>query len=556
MNVKLILKRTSFWIHPYNPRDSKGLEGSLSVWDNLEKRYTQKLYDFDPLTRTLKIPRGVGLEFIEMKLNADGIFITETIDHSNQFTEPRHVEFDIHSEYRIKDESEEDYSVRDKFQGGAVNFILTEKDQQKMVSLDTGFGKTFCSIIAAQKQQVPVMIICRTLGKQWIDFILGDHKGYTNLTKFEVIQIVGSNSIEKLLKVKKSKQEGVFYVASTDTLISYKKSGGDLQELADHLGIGTKVFDEAHLNYVANTIIDCNMDVQETIYLTATPGRSESRQNFLFKRIYRYVPIFGTETHTLKQYYNIRLVNYNTWPTADQVADCSTRRGFNSRSYAEYIFTSQPKKVFYYAMIRKLIKTVMNQDPDCRIMIILDRKSDIQQMHDILLKDLGIDSGRYCTLIEKADERELELQKPVIFSTLGSGVTGKDIKNLRVVMAMTSFSSNIIVRQLLGRLRYIEGKKVYYLDFMDAGFPQMIGQRKTRERELKIRANSWETIEYDFDELIDYLHAEFAAATSISHDIPKPKKPFYRKASTSKPGGSMVFSGKRKRKFNSAVRDY
>jgi superfamily II DNA or RNA helicase len=504
--MKMIIKRTSFWITEYRKGDCKSLEGSLSVWDNISRRYIQHLYHYDAANQILKLPKGLGQEFVLDKIAAEGRFISEVIDESDVYSEPRYVEFDIHPEYRIKDESEEDYTVRDKFQKGTVSFIVAnDNEPQKMVSLDTGFGKTFCMIIASQQLHVPTMVICRTLGKQWIDFIIDRHKGYTNLTKFEVIQIVGSDSIKKLLKIERPKQEGVFYVASTDTLLSYLKNGGDLQELSDHLGIGTKAFDEAHLNYVANVIIDCNMQVKNTIYMTATPGRSESRQNFLFKRIYRFVPMYGEETHILKQYYNIRLVNYNTWPTADQVGACSTRRGFNSKLYAEYIFTSQPRKVFYYGMIRSLVKKIREQDDTSRILIILDRKTDIQEIHDILSKDLDITVGRYCTLIDKLEERELELRKDVVLSTVGSGVTGKDIPSLRVVMAMTSFSSNIIVRQLLGRLRSLEGKRVYYLDFVDAGFPQMIGQRRQREFELKIRSSSWETIEFEFDDVIEEL---------------------------------------------------
>lgn len=544
--MKMIIKRTSFWLTNYSKYDCSTLEKSLSVWDNISRRYIQRLYNYDEENQILKLPRGLGQEFILDKMMADGKIVSDIIDETDVYTEPRYIEFDIHPEYKIKDESEEDYTVRDKFQKGTVDFIVSDDNvPQKMISLDTGFGKTFCLIIASQKLHVPTMVICRTLGKQWIDFILDRHKGYTNLTKFEVIQIVGVDSIKKLLKIKKHKQDGVFYVASTDTLLSYIKNGGDLQELSDHLGIGTKAFDEAHLNYVANMIIDCNMQVKNTIYMTATPGRSEMRQNYLFKRIYRFVPTYGEETHILKQYYNVRLVNYNTWPTADQVSACSTRRGFNSRLYAEYIFTSQPRKVFFYGIIRSLVKTIRDQDDTSRILIILDRKSDIQEIHDILSKDLNISVGRYCTLIDKLEERELELRKDVVLSTTGSGVTGKDIPSLRVVMAMSSFSSNIIVRQLLGRLRYLEGKRVYYLDFVDAGFPQMIGQRRIRESELKIRSTSWDTIEFEFDDVIEELKSAYSINTIIATP-PRPKMKPKRKVSKDK---KMIFVNKRKKRW-------
>ena len=329
----MVIKRASVWISPYHLRDSKGLESSLSIWDVHEKRYSQKLYDYDPQRLILKVPRGVGQEHIRTKLDADGITIDEVIDEYGRFSAPRSISFNIHSNYRIKGQEEETHSIRDEFQEKSVDFLVYEKDAQKMLSLDVGFGKTFCAIMAVNKLKMPAMIICRTLGKQWIEFMIGSHKGYTDIHPDDVVEISGTPSILKLLQQKR-KPDGIFYVASTDTLRSYMAQGGNLQELMEYLGIGIKIFDEAHLNYVANTIIDCNTNVQHTFYLTATPGRSDSQQNFLFKRIYRFVPIYGTETHTLKQYYNIRLVNYNTYPTADQVGSCSTRHGFNSKSYA------------------------------------------------------------------------------------------------------------------------------------------------------------------------------------------------------------------------------
>jgi len=501
------IRRTSIYVYPYLLGDSRELEKSLSLWDVVENKYTMKLYYYESETKTLKIPRGYGHEQVIHKLKSSLIEIDDVIDRSELYAEPRLISFKINPLYRIKDENDENFGIRDKYQKESVNFLVHNKNAQKMLSLDVGFGKTFCTIMAARELGCVTLIICRTLGQQWIKFILDDHKGYTNLNKNEVYYISGTKSIEKLLKKRNPKE--VFYVASTDTLRQYLKNGGDLQELMAHLGVGIKVFDEAHLNYLANTIIDCNTDIKYTFYLTATPGRSETRQDYLFKLIYRFVPIFGTETHSLKKYYNIRYVKYNTFPTANDVAECTTKHGFNSRLYSEYIFTDFNRRIFYYGMMRYLITKVLEQDPEARILIILDKKRDIQEFYDMLKKDLNINSGRYCTLIEKASLREKELENNVIFSTIGSGVVGKDIPNLRVILAMTSFSSNIITRQLLGRLRYIVGKKVYYFDFTDIGFKQMIDQARVRNRELLIRANSTDIIEFDFKSTIEYVINEF-----------------------------------------------
>ena len=56
-------------------------------------------------------------------------------------------------------------------------------------------------------------------------------------------------------------------------------------ELADKLNIGIKVFDEAHNRYKMFNEIDLNMQVDETIYVTATPGRSRTEEDKMYAKM-------------------------------------------------------------------------------------------------------------------------------------------------------------------------------------------------------------------------------------------------------------------------------
>lgn len=524
--MKLIVKRSSFWLTDYERWASPSLEKALMIYDVHEHRYTQKLFDYDATKRILKLPRGLGQQMILQKLEADGVLLSDQddlVDEYGHFVKPKVNKFKIR----------EHISIQGEIQEGSVRFLTQDKDAQKMLALDTGYGKSFCTIMSTHKLQALPMIVCRTLGEQWKQYICDDEKGYTDITEDEIYMISGTPSVEKLMNMENPPYRA--YIASTDTLKSYFNAKGDLDSLMAHLGIGVLAYDEAHLNYVANMIIDVNTNVEFKFYLTATPGRSDNREDKMFKSIFRFIPIFGEETHTLKQYYNIRMVHYNSFPTGEQIQKCSTVRGFNSRIYAEYIFSSQPRKVLFYAMIRKYISILLEQDNESRVLIILDRLQDINDMAEILKMDLKISVGRYCTLIPKKEEREKELNSRIVLSTLGSGVVGKDIKGLRMVLAMTSFSSQIITRQLLGRLRYLDGKMVYYFDFTDQGFPAMVGQQSRRQIELKSRAHSFERIYLEFEPMIDELRSAFDPSL-IKARAPKPKTHPVRKKKKELPG--------------------
>jgi hypothetical protein len=98
-----------------------------------------------------------------------------------------------------------------------------------------------------------------------------------------------------------------------------------------------------------------------------------------------------------------------------------------------------------------------------------------------------------------------EIKNNIIFTTLGSGTYGLDVENLRATFALVPFSSSITSSQLMGRLRYIEGKEVYHYDFVDKGFKSMSYQRMKRMTIFKIKAKKIFEKTIDFDTVTNYL---------------------------------------------------
>ena len=111
-------------------------------------------------------------------------------------------------------------------------------------------------------------------------------------------------------------------------------------------------------------------------------------------------------------------------------------------------------------------------------------------------EDINYKVGQYNSNVIKLEDREKVLEEcNLIITTIAACSTGKDIPNLKAILSLTPFSSAIICRQILGRLRPLkDGGDVYFFDFTDTGFAGQTYQQRARSKVLDIRAASIEKI--------------------------------------------------------------
>ena len=63
----------------------------------------------------------------------------------------------------------------------------------------------------------------------------------------------------------------------------------DTNQLFINLGIGLKIVDEFHRNFMNTLLIDYATDVYKTFYLSATPGRTDNKENLIFQNSFNRV---------------------------------------------------------------------------------------------------------------------------------------------------------------------------------------------------------------------------------------------------------------------------
>lgn len=510
-NVKVYVYKNSFRIYPYykskynkETREVEGtcpkLDNQFLLFENFRGFINKKDYlgIYNKKERTLSLPFGFGLNNILSKLYDNGI-IYEIIDKKDVVIPAREVNFDM----------DEKYQFRNKYQAESVEFLVSDKlGHSKMLALSTGIGKTICSVFGAFRVKEPIFIVSETLSDQWMEKITE----YTDCSKNNkgVVVLRGTDKINALLNHPREKMKAAFYISTSATLSSYLEKFGTLNKLYEHLGIGILCFDEYHMNWAQNMRIECDALVSKVWRLTATPGRTNKNESKLFERMLRDIPVYGLQTFNLTNHSNIRLVDYDTKPTYEEVGSCMTAKGLSAILYWNYIFNNEQRRTYLIGMIKMLLDPLIDEYPDTKILIYLAKIEHIEIFKDLLeslyeKESKSIDMGNYTTKISNKRLRKRELKNRIVFTTIGSGGVGLDLENLVAAFSLVPYSSFITASQMIGRLRFIEDKETYFYDFIDTGFKSMQRQRIQRMDIMKQKSKSIAQKKVSYEDVVEYL---------------------------------------------------
>ena len=452
--AKIVVHRTYIAIEDYNLGDNKSLEYSLSIFDKTYHKFEHIGYNYDAANRILKIPRGVSVQKLE-----------------NGFHSIAQVDYNFTPYYNFATPIGLKYSPRDNDQLEAIKFIvgmgkyqINKKKSMLSLNLNTGKGKTYCTIASIAYMGLTSMVISpmSDLMDQWINFFIE----YTDIDPKRIYRIAGSPSIDKLFT--RSPGSYDIYICSHDTLNSYGKNNGwqTVNELFAYLGIGVKVFDEAHLNFENMFAIDCSTHVYKTLYLTATMGRSDREEDQIFQTYFNgtpYIDLFHEDTDPHTSYIAIK---YNSKPSPLDIEGCINGYGLKRYAYTNYVVDQPNFECILYILMEKIMKS------KGKWLIYVGTNEAIIKVRDWIYTHypsmVGL-VGIYTSIVDP-EVKANQLNKPIILSTTKSAGAAMDIKGLvKTVNLAEPFRSRVLAQQTLGRTR---ADKTQYLDIVDLGFDQ------------------------------------------------------------------------------------
>ena len=449
---KINIKHSRIEINNYEPGDNPRLEYLFSVYDPIYHASFPKGIDYDESIKRLYLPRGMDINM----LKSNFMYEPHVDRNCDKFvnTDP------IPIRYLAKDERQIEIL---KFILGEDKYFYTKTKSQLAINSTTGSGKTFVTVAGICYTGSRAIIITSSTNwlNQWRDKILE----YTNLSKKQIYMIIGKSSIDKLIARDDVLNYQIF-LASHSTIRSYGDKNGwnKVDELFKMLKCSMKIFDEAHLYFDNMAKIDYHSNTKKTIYLTATPARSNKEEDIIYKEYFRNVPSIELFDENKDPHVNYVGLLYNSHPSAYDIRNFS--RGqykFDRNIYTKYL-VEQP---YFKKLVSILIDMTLPMDG--KVLIYIGVNDAIVKVYEYILENfpfLANHIGIYTTLVDK-DIKEEALKKKYILSTTKSCGAASDIANLVCTIVLAEpFKSHVLARQTLGRCR---ADNTMYIDCVDTG---------------------------------------------------------------------------------------
>ena len=480
---KIVLKHSRIEINNYDIGDAPRIEYMFSVWDQIYHANFPKCIEYDQNNRKLILPRGISIEMLKSIFYEEPIVDTKCDPYVN--SEP------IPIKYLTKDDRQMEIL---KFILGEDNYKYTRTKSQLSINSTTGSGKTFVTVAAICYTGSRAMVITSSTNwlEQWKNRILE----YTNLKDKDIYMIIGKAQIDKLLT--RDPIQYQIFLASHSTIKSYgDKSGWDkVEDLFKYIQISLKVFDEAHL-YIDNmSKIDFHSNTKKTLYLTATPERSNRDEDIIYQEYFRNIPSIDLFDENVDPHVNYVSMLYYSHPSPYDVQKFSVGQfKFDRNIYISYL-VNRPN---FLKLVTVLIE--MTLPINGKVLIYIGTNDAIAKVYNHIMSEFDFLDGHVGihTSITDPSIKEQQLTKKYILSTTKSCGAAQDIRDLAVTIVLAEpFKSPVLARQTLGRCR---ADNTLYIDCTDISVQRTKIYMKQKKQVFLRYAKSCKEVFMDDDQL-------------------------------------------------------
>lgn len=359
------------------------------------------------------------------------------------------------------------FVLRD-YQELIVADILRPEYHSARVDLQTGKGKTLCSLAALARKGVRcvVMVPPKYFGI-WIKALKETYKGYTD-DSLNWMTVSGSAELQKLIdRGIENDLEGVDVIVISNVtyrsyIDNYEKYGSKISELGyncppprfhEAIKAGMQINDEIQEDpgLVFRIDIYTNLDLQ--VYLSATPFTGNA---YVTKMIDKMLPeATMVRLPNLDVYINVMCLKY--CEPAIKPKDYLTpfKNTYNHARYETQMMKDKRRLVAYKTMVGNITKGLFVNDmlPKQKLLLLCATVAFIDEVVSYLQErfpDLQINGHYSGSPFERLQKNDITV------STIKSSGTGVDIHNLREVGLLQATDSKKDNIQILGRLRKLK----------------------------------------------------------------------------------------------------
>ena len=478
---KIVIKHSRIEINNYEPGDCMRIEQIFSIWDPVYFRSNMCGMEYNEETKKLYLPRGIDISYVERMFSATPM-VSKKADPE--------VKMDpVPIRYLARDETQQKTL---RFILGVEEYAYMKAKSQMSVNIGTGKGKTFVTIAAICFSGTRAIVIASSINwlNQWREKI----KEYTPLTDKDIYMINGSHTIDKLLHRDPLKYK--IFLASHSTIRSYgdRRGWDKVDALFQYLQCGLKVYDEAHLYFDNICKIDFHSNTKRTLYLTATPQRSNQDQDAIYQLYFKNVPSIDLFDEEKDPHTHYIALFYNSHPSPYDVKECRNAYGLDRNRYTNYVVGQEN----FERLVIVLMEMILNVRG--KVLIYIGTNDAILKVKQFIISSFPFLDGHvgvYTSIIEK--DRESQKEKKIILSTTKSTGAASDIADLEMTINLAEpFKSSVLAKQTLGRTR---ADNTFYIDVVDTGFYYTRKYYNEKKKVFSIYAKSCKVIQLSDEEL-------------------------------------------------------
>lgn len=355
----------------------------------------------------------------------------------------------------------EDYVVPRDYQIPLVAHMVSP-GSSKVITLQTGMGKTLCSLLAAAELGMRTVIVIKGM---YVDRWLKDLSGPESVIDgkpSDVMIVRGSKDMKNLIAAGLDGEIKAKFIIITNTtmrafLDQYEAMNRDRDlygcypyDFYDVVGAGIRIIDEVHQDFHLNFRQDLYTNIEKTICLSAT---LESDSDFIN---HMYATMFPSYTRVdngeYKRYIAVSALLYSLRRPGEIRYTLKGRHTYNHIAFEESIMRDRGMTRNYLDMVQRTAYEYFIKvfESGQRMLIF----AGSVEMCSLITDDLrqrypNVNINKYTS----EDEYEVLLSSDITVSTLLSAGTAVDVPGLRVCLVTTAIGSSQANLQALGRLR-------------------------------------------------------------------------------------------------------
>lgn len=473
---EIVLRHGHIAITNYNLGDNPPFEKLLSVWNKMYWRYEQAAGYYIPKLKEFRIGRGFDIRRLHRLFPDHMIRVENCPYHADK------VEYNLTT------------PPRSDFQRVALTFMASQspykrnKDYtQQLIAARTGEGKTYCGVAISAYFKAKIIVVCpiSKLLSQWKE----SYMNFTSLTDKQIMIVKGSKACEKI-RMGRCKDIVVF-IFTSDTIMAYIKNYGERAciEMLMQTGAYIKIIDEIHKDMRVVSAIEAMSNFNLNFYMSASPLRSDEKENLIFSLMYNGVPKFGDNFQMEEErHINIVVKHYKFIPNDQQIRSMYRPNvGLNTKSYERVLVNADDwqRKDFDQSINTMLRWSKDLLKKDNKILVLCQTVDGTKFMEKLAEKVFPGECSHYYATGMNKTEKEDALKKRVICATASSMGTGADVPGIQHVINICTYSNPIDATQLPGRARKLkDGTPVVYVEMVNMGYRKTVSQYESRRKYL------------------------------------------------------------------------